>query len=185
MRGFISRIFVWRDIIWQGRWRKAVLIGYGIVAAYDIIQSQFLPLIKLPTVSNFLPDWQWWIWLIIGWGVLWLITLEGAYRIIRNKSSKNWIDDYKVKTGKLPPLPDYLAPLFGNYSSEPVSKAMIPITPSGQCWHGLLPSQQKQWRQVVEWLGRDPEDYLAHMRMMAPKNPPGIEKSRWPPFKQH
>lgn len=98
---------------------------------------------------------------------------------------RSWIEAYEIQHGKLPPLPDYLVELFGNYSSGPISKGMIPITPSGQKWNSLLPSQQKEWRQVVEWLGKDPEDLLTQMRRMFPKNPPGIEKKRWKPPEQH
>ena len=97
---------------------------------------------------------------------------------------KGWIEKYEIQHGKLPPLPDYLVKLFGKYTTT-VSKEMIPITPSGQKWNSLPPSQQKEWQEVVEWLGEDPEDYLEQMRRMLPKNPPGSEEIRWKPPEQH
>jgi hypothetical protein len=110
---------------------------------------------------------------------------EITNRIKQDQLPENWIDAYKAKTGKLPLLPDYLVSLFENYSSgQPVSKAMKVITPSGQKWNSLRLSQQNQWRQVVEWLGEDPEDYLAHMRRMLPRTPSGVDRIRYRPRDQ-
>jgi len=185
LQSITERIRIWRDIIWRGWWGKLILGICFVVGLFDAVQTQFLPGIKLPPIIDLLPGWSWWVWVLIWLGILWVATLEGAYRQIqRVKPQDNWIDAHKVKTGKLPPLPDYLVPLFGNYSSGPVSKGMKPITPSGQCWNRLLPSQRKQWRQLVEWLGEDPEDYLAHMRMMLPQTPKGVERIKWKPPEQ-
>ncbi|KKN25857.1 hypothetical protein LCGC14_0880440 [marine sediment metagenome] len=49
------------------------------------------------------------------------------------------------------------------------------VTPSGQWWNALSPSRQKLWRDTVQQLGADPEDYLAQMRSMFPKSPKGAE----------
>ena len=119
---------------------------------------------------------------IIG-GIIWK-RRKSEQPLIDGKEG-SWIEKYEREHGKLPPLPDCLVVLFGKYSSGPISKGMIPITPSGQKWNSLLSSQQKEWRQVVEWLGRDPEDLLGEMRRMLPENPPGSEKIRWEPPEQH
>lgn len=129
------------------------------------------------------PSWVWVVIIIVGL----IITQFLAFHELRRKQAKppkNWIDAHEAKTGKLPPLPDRLASLFRNYSSgQPVSKGMEPITPSGQGWNKLPPSQRNKWRQVIEWLGKDPEDYLEYMRQMLPKNAPE-GPARWQTPKQ-
>ena len=131
----------------------------------------------------------------IGAGVWLLLTVPSIERRIPFRvkrkipflidgKEESWIEKYEREHAKLPPLPDYLVQLFGKYTTT-VSKEMIPIIPSGQIWNNLLPSQQKEWRQVVEWLGKDPEDLLTEMRRMFPKDPPGSEKIRWEPPEQH
>ena len=83
----------------------------------------------------------------------------------------NWVKDHFEKEGKMPKIPHYLNDGFQNHRGE-VTPDMQILTPSGQLWNSLSPSQQKQWRELVEYLGKDPEDYLAHMRMMFPQDPP-------------
>ena len=99
-------------------------------------------------------------------------------------SELNWIEQYEHQHGKLPTLPTYLVHVVNNYTpGEPVSKDIEPITPSGQWWNRRIPSEQKQWQQLVEWLGKDPEDLLALMRMTLPRNP--SLRAKWKPFEQH
>lgn len=106
------------------------------------------------------------------WSIIYLVYWLKNRHKKPFESPINWIDDYKNRHRKLPPLPDYLLGVVNYYTSgEPISKGIQPITPSGQWWNSRVPSEQKQWRQLVEWLGLDPEDLLAHMRMMLPKNP--------------
>ena len=118
---------------------------------------------------------QWLAWVLAGFGIF--IAMLLTYHELRMQKVTleqpiNWIDDYKNRHGKLPPLPDYLLGVVNYYTSgEPISKGVQPITPSGQWWNNRVPSEQKQWRQLVEWLGQDPEDLLAHMVMMLPKDP--------------
>lgn len=130
-----------------------------------------------------IPSWVWVVIIIAGL----IIAQFLAFHELRRKHAKlpeNWIDAHKAKTGKLPPLPDRLASLFRNYSTgQPVSNTMKPITPSGQTWNELPPSQRKKWRQVIEWLGEDPEDYLEHMRQMLPRKAPK-GAARWQTPKQ-
>ncbi len=127
------------------------------------------------------------IWSYIFWGlaiIMLIMFLRNSLLSRKKKISDNWIDDCKNRHGKLPPLPDYLLGVVNYYTSgEPISKGIQPITPSGQWWNSRVPSEQKQWRQLVEWLGQDPEDLLAHMRMMLPKDPKSGRKNK--PFEQH
>jgi hypothetical protein len=82
----------------------------------------------------------------------------------------NWIEEHQSKNeGRLPPIPRHLTTGF---VGGVISKETRPLIPSGQFWNGLSPSQQKQWREMVEWLGEDPEDYLTKMRAMFPADPP-------------
>ena len=140
-------------------------IGIGIGLYQQIINK----VIKLPV----------WGWVLIGVSTI-IVGQVLAYRSLwlkmRADAEKNWIKRYEMEhDGELPPLPNYLVELFGKYTNK-ISKEMIPITPSGQKWNSLLHSQRKEWREVVEWLGKDPEDYLDHMRQMLPKTPRGVNK---------
>ena len=142
-----------------------------------IVQSQVEGL-------KILPKWDWWIWALIGLGVLWCITLEGAYRLLRIYRPINWIDKHSIQYGELPPLPKYLQPLVNGYSDgEPISKNIEPITPSGQIWNRLLNSQRREWEELVRWLGKDPQDLIDHMKMMLPKDPTLGSKNK--PFARH
>ncbi len=49
------------------------------------------------------------------------------------------------------------------------------ITPSGQFWNDLSPSQQEEWKAKVIEIGEDPEDYLYKMRRMFPQSPKGAK----------
>jgi hypothetical protein len=145
---------------------------------FDIVERLF-------NVSYEVPQWAIWSLFAAGWVVAILLAYhELRMQKVALEQPPNWIDAHKAKTGKLPPLPDRLASLFRNYSSgQPVSKGMEPITPSGQTWDGLRSREQKQWQQVIEWLGEDPEDYLEDMRKMLPKKAPK-GAARWKPPEQ-
>ena len=84
----------------------------------------------------------------------------------------NWVKDFQNEKGELPPVPQYLIPGFAR-CGRLVDKETQMITPSGQFWGNLTPTQKQQWREIAEWLGEDPEDYLHHMRAMLPKDPHG------------
>lgn len=49
------------------------------------------------------------------------------------------------------------------------------LTPSGQFWNNLSPSEQNLWKEKVREIGEDPEDRLAHMRQMLPQSPKGAK----------
>jgi hypothetical protein len=128
------------------------------------------------------------IWVGIALAILGLFIAQFlAFHELRVKQAQpceNWIDAYKNRHGKLPPLPDYLLPVVENYSrGEPVSRTMRLKIPSGQFWHGLPPSQQDELKELVKWLGQDPRDYLAQMERMLPKKAPE-GAARWKPPEQ-
>ena len=85
---------------------------------------------------------------------------------------ENWIEKHKAEKGELPEVPKQLLLGFANYKGK-VTPDMRVMIPSGQFWSNLSATQKKQWRETVEWLGEDPEDYLQEMRKMLPKDPPG------------
>jgi hypothetical protein len=70
----------------------------------------------------------------------------------------NWAEEY---AGKKKDLPDFLTPLCLTSKISPDMKLKIP---SGQWYNELSSKQRKQWRELVEYLGEDPERYLEQMR---------------------
>jgi hypothetical protein len=86
----------------------------------------------------------------------------------------NWIESHKEKNGEYPSLPRWLnGYLRGGLSpDEPIHKGLKAPTPSGQFYNNLTIEQKKQWWEMVEWLGQDPEALLIHMRRMLPKHAP-------------
>ncbi len=49
---------------------------------------------------------------------------------------------------------------------------------SGQFWNSLLPSQQQNLLELVEWLGEDRRDYLNKMNALLPKHQPnGVKRT--------
>jgi hypothetical protein len=131
---------------------------------------------RLLNVSYDVPQWAVWVLFAAGWVVAILLSYhELRMQKVALEKPPNWIEKYRNRYRKLPPLPDYLRPVVPSYSpGEPISKNMELITPSAQFWNRLLPSQQDELLELVEWLGQDRRDYLAHMRMMLP---PGGSKS--------
>ncbi len=132
-----------------------------------------------------IPNWVWFVIIIVGL----VIASFLAFHELRRKQAPppaNWIDAHKARHGEYPPLPDYLLQVVegGTYSrGEPVSKKIKVKIASGQTWNRLLPSQQEELLQLVEWLGQDRRDYLAQMeRMRIKKAPNGT--ARWSTPKQ-
>ena len=72
-------------------------------------------------------------------------------------------------------VPDYLKEIIIEQYSEGMLRTITLITPSGQFWNALSLTQQEKWKEIITYLGEDPENYLAHMRRMLPNNPPGTE----------
>ena len=98
----------------------------------------------------------------------------------QNALSDNWIEIYKANNGAYPPLPDYLAKTVNGYTpGQPVSKNLEIPPPSGQ-WLSQHPNEINQWRQLVEWLGKNPDDLLTQMHQMLPTSEPKTP-GRWLP----
>lgn len=178
-----DRINIWEQVL-GGKWRRFISLVITIFSIYGIIQSQ------IPTENEamrkffILPQWDWWIWALIFVAMFWIITLEGAYQLLRKHAPLNWIEKHLILHGKLPILPKYLQPLVNNYTDgEPISQDIEPITPSGQIWNSMFHSQRKEWEELVRWLGKDPQDLIDHMKMMLPKDPQ--LGSKYKPFERH
>jgi len=83
----------------------------------------------------------------------------------------NWIEIYLTQHKKLPELPEHLLGQVSQYC-DAISKALEMLVPSGQCWFNMTPSEQQEWRELVEWLEQNPDDLLKQMRKMLPSNEP-------------
>lgn len=127
-----------------------------------------------------------WIWYaVIGGGIFFasvFAIIYGQHKDIvklQNKldnTSTNWIDIYEARHGKLPAVPDHLLTLVDNYRhGEPISKE-IKVKTSLQYWHGLLEDSREQFLQIIDWLGKDRQAYLQHMRDTAPPGGKPITK---------
>lgn len=159
-----KRLSAIRDILWQKWWRKALLGVYFIAALWDYVIRLAFPDKEWLTVSALFPDWGWEYWLIIGLVLVLFLTLEGAYRIQRKKSSGNLILDYEAREGKLPELPRELHELFPRYTlGKPISYELEAITPSAQFLRNLSRNQPlvEFLFSVLDWQGKDPRDYIA------------------------
>ena len=176
-----ARIHIFCKVIWRGWWRLLIAL-YGLVSIYSVCRTEVFPKANLPSVFNLIPQWHWAIWGTIGLGILLIALFEGAYRLLFPLVYDNWIEKHRIQHGKYPPLPKYLQQLVNNYHSGAISKDIQPVTPSAQYWNRLLSSQQKEWEELVRWLGENPQDYIDHMKMMLPNPPKG---TKWEPFEQH
>lgn len=145
-----------------------VIVGlYGISG---FLRNEFFP--EAPILKDITPLLPSWAWVLIIMGVLFIFTFEGCYRLIR-KANNNYVDNFRYEHGQWPPLPQELEELFSNYESgKPISREMGTITPSAQCWNSRLsPTHKEIWRDVVRWLGKNPDDIIWHMEQMSPRNP--------------
>ena len=82
-----------------------------------------------------------------------------------------WIEVYEMKYKKLTELPDHLLGQADKYI-DAISKEVEMLIPSGQCWSNMTPTEQQEWRELVEWLEQNPYDLLEQMRKMLPSNEP-------------
>ena len=82
----------------------------------------------------------------------------------------------KDKDGNDYVIPDYLCCLFSPTGhNSPFPDMYRALVPSGQCWYNLTPTAQDEWREIIsKRLKENPEDYLAKMQMMFPKDPKGV-----------
>lgn len=73
----------------------------------------------------------------------------------------NWIDTYYYCYGELPVVPPWMGPLImGYYDGMQVYQGMTVLVASVQFWNSLMPSQQEQVLQLIDWLGESREDYV-------------------------
>ena len=152
-----------KDIIWWGRWRKIVMVLYGIGMLYDFIGSQFLLNENLPAFRYLVPDLGW-HWLTIGMGILLIITWEGVYRLRKLNASGNLILDYEAREGNLPVLPRELHEIFPQYTlGQPISRGLEAITPSAQFLRRLSYNQTlvEFLFSLLAWQKKDPRTYVA------------------------
>lgn len=63
-------------------WRVALIIWAGL-GIFDFVQGQAPPNTQIPTIAELLPNWPWWLWLIIGLGIFIGAILEGSFRKYR------------------------------------------------------------------------------------------------------
>lgn len=135
-------------------------------------------------ISSVLPYTGWKLPPAVARGVLVLALISAlilVYLIVRNErylqknlrgqaeESANWIEAYIAENNKLPPLPVPLHPFVTDYTDgQPISKEMKIRIASMQAWANLAPSDVKMWRQFLEWLGQDPNDYESEVRRLAP-----------------
>lgn len=149
-----------------------------LYAASGFIRNEFFP--DAPILKDITPLLPSWAWVLISMFVLYVFTLEGCYRLVR-KAKDNYVDNFKYEHGRLPPLPKELEELFNNYESgKPISRKIEPITPSGQCWNSRLsPTNKETWKDIIRWLGKNPDDIIWHMEQMLPPNAPKKPGIRW------
>jgi len=88
------------------------------------------------------------------------------------------------KTPTMPKIPDWLAQASGVSGYVPEKGTKVPIlTPSGQSWMAMTPTQQEMFGGLVDWAGqRTMEDILTQTQSMLPKSPSLGRK--WTPARQ-
>jgi hypothetical protein len=82
--GFVARYVVWRAILAFGwHWLLAVpftLAGVLTFVRDELASAEWQEQFRTQTLLALLPDWPWEWWVLAGLVVLFLATLEGAYR---------------------------------------------------------------------------------------------------------
>jgi len=163
---------------------------YGAIALFSIIRLEFLPEENIPPIVELLPRWPWWIWALVGMGILCIATLEGAYRQIRQvKTTDNWIDVYYGQHGELPPAPGWLVEFVPQLEVDKQIEPKHTKTPSGQLWNRTPTSVRRKLQEYADWAHqknpelRPFEDIKWDMERMQPRTPP--RPKGWRPFEQH
>jgi len=97
--------------------------------------------------------------------------LEGIYEKEKESVQENWILAHKLRTGKLPPVPDCLLPIidFSTYEKgDPITTNIKVIPMSAQFFNKLSPSEKQNLNQFLEYIGVNPADYEWKMRQSLP-----------------
>ena len=106
--------------------------------------------------------------------------LRDVYRWIKDENTgpTNWIDKHRARYGKLPKIPKRIGVLIEDYSPRiRVSKKLKlkNAPPSMQYWQQeLLPSERKEFLELLVWLGLDSEDYEKMIKRYTPGRPSDI-----------
>lgn len=74
-----GRLSIWGKIIPRGGYIMAAA-SLSLTGVYDLVAGQY-PDLNLPAMQDYLPWWDWKIWLIIVLVLLLFGTLEGTYRL--------------------------------------------------------------------------------------------------------
>ncbi|MFC1875588.1 hypothetical protein ACFLY3_05540 [Chloroflexota bacterium] len=81
------------------------MVVVGAISAYDLIIAQGFPKSDWPTISSWLPTWDWWVWVILILILVLLAVAEGSYRL--NKKQQKEISDSKERlASQMKPLPN-------------------------------------------------------------------------------
>lgn len=67
-----------------------------MVGLYDTIVAQFFPRSGFPTMADWIPEWQWWSWVIVLLVLTVIAMVEGSYRLQQGNSlmpSESEIED--------------------------------------------------------------------------------------------
>ncbi|MFC1934590.1 hypothetical protein ACFLXX_05560 [Chloroflexota bacterium] len=70
--------YIWH-LLWRGKW-KPIEVAMVVIGLYDTGVSQFAPNSGLPTLSNWIPQWQWQSWIILLLVLVLIAIVEGSYR---------------------------------------------------------------------------------------------------------
>ncbi len=104
--------------------------------------------------------------------------LAGAQEDIRH-----FQPDY-TRPPEFPATPKWLAPFTGIEAGQQISRAGETLTPSGQLWNRLLPSQRERFAGYLDWRGGEGfADVQQRMASMLPRSPFG-RRSQWTPSRQ-
>ena len=83
----------------------------------------------------------------------------------------NWIEKQKELGILEPEIPSYLRGILRDAKQRKLTLGTELIIPSGQMWLNWSDTQKQEWRDMVESLNLNPEDFLHSMRQMLPATP--------------
>jgi hypothetical protein len=88
-KGISARLQLAEELYgWGWRWAVLVIWGlpYGGFSFYDLLRGEWFP--SWPTLGEMLPNWLPPLWFGIGIVAFFIITFEGAYRIVQKERGK-------------------------------------------------------------------------------------------------
>ena len=103
------------------------------------------------------------------------IKINDKYRVadIERDDKPSWIEKYQqVNPQKLPLLPNFMLPFVNWYIvGEPITKNIEIIPISGQQWQKLTNSERAELLELVEFTGKNAEDYVRELQSHFPRDP--------------